>query len=32
MMDEEVFLGANGYGGGPCDGTIPFPDDINNIV
>ena len=31
-MDDEVFLGADGYGRGPCDGTVPFPDNIDDIV
>jgi len=31
-MDEEVFLGADGYGRGPCDGRVPFANDIDDIV
>lgn len=32
MMDEEVSLGADGYGGDSSDRTIPIPDDIDDIV
>jgi hypothetical protein len=32
MMDKEVLLRADSYGRSPCDGTIPIPDDIDDIV
>ena len=32
MMNKEVLLRTDGYGRSPCDGTIPIPDDIDNIV
>jgi hypothetical protein len=31
-MDEEVSFGADGYGGGPGDRTVPVPDDIDDVV
>lgn len=32
MMNKEILLRIDGYGRSPCDGIIPFPDDIDNIV
>jgi hypothetical protein len=32
MMDEEVCLGVDGYGGGPGDRAIPIPNDIDDVV
>ena len=32
VVDEEVFLGADGYGRGPCDGTIPIPENIYDVA
>ena len=31
-MDEEIFLGADSYSGGPCDGTVPFPYNVDNVA
>ena len=31
-MNEEVLSGIKGYGGSSCDGAIPIPDDIDNVI